>query len=535
MRSSNNQINNLHVIGIRVSTIRERSHLDEYMNKLLDHVRKIIHDLPVRTTDTTTLLVMQEYAFTPYPIPSETKDKFKKELEKIINQSPLSIILVPGSFLHYKKRKMDNSKSKAKAQVSSRYYENCNSFYQSSARFGAEPAEAKHARLILNKNEFYSLRNTAYILCNNTILKHYKSEDAGERLRFDEKGEQKLIKNETVVFVGDGKDSIQNIQLKNGLLVKLGLLICKEKSFTFHESDQLAHMAIKQSEPSVDIELVISDSISVPQLKDKSSYGNVTIYMDSYYGLHVVEKPGIEKKFNVTHEDMPPLQFYIQIPLHEAAQKGDLATVKSLIEQGGVSVNAIDHARRTALFMAAQKGHLDVVKYLVENGADYTLSMDNIHTPLSFALLNNHADVVIYLEDLAQQDRTYPPLLRAATLGDLAKVKSLIEEGANLNIQDKNCNTAIYIAADNGHLDVLKYLVELGANYETFSYEMDMTPVEIATAMGHKEIVSYFNQIANKNVSVSTSNMFSENKLENNRDEDTGPEPSQEYKNNKRG
>jgi lysine-N-methylase len=56
--------------------------------------------------------------------------------------------------------------------------------------------------------------------------------------------------------------------------------------------------------------------------------------------------------------------------LIRAAQKGDLAKVKRLIEEQGAKVDARDDDGETALHAAAEKARLDVVKYLVKKGAD---------------------------------------------------------------------------------------------------------------------------------------------------------------------
>ena len=52
-----------------------------------------------------------------------------------------------------------------------------------------------------------------------------------------------------------------------------------------------------------------------------------------------------------------------------AAQSGDVATVKKLLD-AGADVEARAKNGRTALHMAADKGHLKIVKVLLEAGAD---------------------------------------------------------------------------------------------------------------------------------------------------------------------
>jgi len=55
--------------------------------------------------------------------------------------------------------------------------------------------------------------------------------------------------------------------------------------------------------------------------------------------------------------------------LHDAAAKGDIKTVKELLDKGG-DVNEKGRADRTPLMTAAYYGNFDIAKFLIEKGAD---------------------------------------------------------------------------------------------------------------------------------------------------------------------
>ncbi|KAF0820538.1 MULTISPECIES: ankyrin repeat domain-containing protein [unclassified Cytobacillus] len=55
-------------------------------------------------------------------------------------------------------------------------------------------------------------------------------------------------------------------------------------------------------------------------------------------------------------------------------------------------------------------------------------------------------------------------LFEAAKNGDLECLKAFIENGINMNLQDKKKRTAILIASMNKHYDVVRYLAESGAD-----------------------------------------------------------------------
>lgn len=83
--------------------------------------------------------------------------------------------------------------------------------------------------------------------------------------------------------------------------------------------------------------------------------------------------------------------------LWDAARAGDLGQVKALVESG-VDVNSATKYGATALTYACDKGHLAVVEFLVEKGADIN-AVDTFYqaTPLSWALFNDHDDIVVFL------------------------------------------------------------------------------------------------------------------------------------------
>ena len=59
-------------------------------------------------------------------------------------------------------------------------------------------------------------------------------------------------------------------------------------------------------------------------------------------------------------------------------------------------------------------------------------------------------------------------LYDAAAIGDLARVQVLVEQGADKEKSFGDWNeTALIRAADKGHLDVVRYLAEQGADLDS--------------------------------------------------------------------
>ncbi|XP_064389177.1 uncharacterized protein LOC135337211 [Halichondria panicea] len=78
-------------------------------------------------------------------------------------------------------------------------------------------------------------------------------------------------------------------------------------------------------------------------------------------------------------------------------------------------------------------------------------------------------------------------LLNAAENGNVSKVKSLLARGANPNHPE--CYP-LHTACRNGHLEIVKALVEAGADTEKWN-DWGMSPVGCAAMKGHKEVLVY--------------------------------------------
>ncbi len=80
-------------------------------------------------------------------------------------------------------------------------------------------------------------------------------------------------------------------------------------------------------------------------------------------------------------------------------------------------------------------------------------------------------------------------LRRAASAGDLAKVKELLAAGADVNAANSYGGTALAFAADKGHAEVIDFLLERGADVNTKDRFYGETPLGWAVDHGHARIV----------------------------------------------
>jgi serine/threonine-protein phosphatase 6 regulatory ankyrin repeat subunit B len=78
----------------------------------------------------------------------------------------------------------------------------------------------------------------------------------------------------------------------------------------------------------------------------------------------------------------------------------------------------------------------------------------------------------------------------ASVRGHLEILKCVIQNGADLNQQNNNCATPLYIASRNGHLEIVKLLTISGADVNCPNNN-GATPLYVASRNGHFEIVQF--------------------------------------------
>ena len=76
-------------------------------------------------------------------------------------------------------------------------------------------------------------------------------------------------------------------------------------------------------------------------------------------------------------------------------------------------------------------------------------------------------------------------LATAARQGDVATVKTLLDEGVDVNTKFRYGATALSFAADHGHLEVVKLLLERGADVNVKDTFYNATPLTWASSPAH--------------------------------------------------
>lgn len=213
--------------------------------------------------------------------------------------------------------------------------------------------------------------------------------------------------------------------------------------------------------------------------------------------------------------------------IHIAAMAGCVEVVKRLLDRNSLLLNEMDKYGQTPLLVAAVGGRKGVVEELLRRGANTQLTKvcpGNKHhgkTPLQRAAETGHADIVVLLLDAGpsytpHNDARYHLIHIAAMKGRVEVVKHLLDrDPLILDTTDAYGQTALLLAAKNGHQDVVQELLRRGADTQLATKrsghnDHGKTPLQWARELGHSAIVDSLENVAkkNNNQSASTISIF---------------------------
>lgn len=181
-------------------------------------------------------------------------------------------------------------------------------------------------------------------------------------------------------------------------------------------------------------------------------------------------------------------------PWSDALAERDLAAIEQLLELGRANPNRPAADGRTALMIAARAADAEVVVRLLAAGADFNAVTVNGATPLMFAVLGGDEAIVALLLDAgarheAQAKLGWTALALAAVKGYVQVVEVLLDAGADQRIRDAYGWTPLMRAVDNGRLEVARALLGAPGVDLSAQQESGATALHIAAATGDDDIV----------------------------------------------
>ena len=164
-----------------------------------------------------------------------------------------------------------------------------------------------------------------------------------------------------------------------------------------------------------------------------------------------------------------------------AVLSDNAGAVRDLIQRG-FDPNTINEKKQTGLILALREPSPRVAKVLIESPkTDVSALNGSDESALMMASLKGEKEFVDLLlaRDAAVNKPGWAPLHYAATSGQVAIMKELLENHAFIDAQSPNGTTPLMMAAMYGSIDAVKLLLDEGADI-TMKNEQGMTALDFA-------------------------------------------------------
>ncbi len=187
---------------------------------------------------------------------------------------------------------------------------------------------------------------------------------------------------------------------------------------------------------------------------------------------------------------------------HEKLDKREEA-----LEQLKIAINTKDEDEKTLAHKAAVEGNGDVLTFLATIGADlYAIDKED-NTPLHLAaqnankratliLINHYKDNIKNIINNQNIDKKTPLHLAIASkktnrfeIEDI--IEKLINNGANVNLQDSNGNTPLHAAAKLNKEEIVKMLLDHGADKNITNID-ENTPEDLTNNEAIKNMINNY-------------------------------------------
>ncbi len=173
-----------------------------------------------------------------------------------------------------------------------------------------------------------------------------------------------------------------------------------------------------------------------------------------------------------------------QTPIFHAVSVARSDIAELLISEGA-DVNAVDDLGGTPIFYAALMGLVDIVELFINAGADVNSVNAAGITPIEqIGLPQNAYDVLLAAGGLtasgdipSQPEVAVPPLIMAIIVNQPDQVRTLVENGEDLEWRNAHGETPLFFAVAFNNPELVRLFLELGAEVNAVDNQ-GRTPID---------------------------------------------------------
>lgn len=173
--------------------------------------------------------------------------------------------------------------------------------------------------------------------------------------------------------------------------------------------------------------------------------------------------------------------------IFDAVSRDDLSSLNRLLDRG-MDPSSTDKSGHSLLMYAARDGKTEVARVLVERKANLNARNPHDETALMLAAFNGHLPIVKLLQahGARVEKDGWAPLHYAAFNGNTEICQLLLDANANIDARAPNQMTPLMIAARNGHAATVKLLLSRNAD-PGLQLEPGVTALQLALKGNHTE------------------------------------------------
>lgn len=177
-------------------------------------------------------------------------------------------------------------------------------------------------------------------------------------------------------------------------------------------------------------------------------------------------------------------------PIHCAAIGGSEILIRILLDQGA-NVNITDLMGRTSLHYASLYGQINAVRFLLERGADKLQRDHHGRVASHFAARSGQTTTLAEFRDTwdAFDVINWTTVHHAAFHGQESVMTELFNNNSACGVGDLAKRTPLYLAARNGHDQVVEGLLLLRPSDKYVCDLKGFTPLHVASQFGHATTV----------------------------------------------
>ncbi|PCG93086.1 Hypothetical protein PENO1_085300 [Penicillium occitanis (nom. inval.)] len=272
---------------------------------------------------------------------------------------------------------------------------------------------------------------------------------------------------------------------RNGAVNTITFLIERGANMTARNRDYDTAIHIASRSGHFDVVQMIYDAIGTNMLELEGHRLQTPLLAAAANSKFEIIKFLLRKGASIMARDL-----FDNTVLHHASMSKSIDLVERLLKYEPSLLDEQNTRGKSALLIAAEKGDFDIVKFLLGEGADIMTRDRSRRTALHVATMNKSIEIVklllkrepnlLDLHDMFEQTA----LLIAAEKGHVEIIRHLHSRGAEIEAADSTGVTALLAAACFGHFPVVKYLIEAGAD-PTKTTSHGMNALHLITCFSH--------------------------------------------------